>query len=83
MFFKKEKMVFGPISVMFFFIIAFLSGSIEMNYCAITTSNNYSCYMSTVNYPELMWINAGLAIVSMIYLILYYFTTFTKFGKAE
>lgn len=67
MFFKEEKYVFGIISVIFFFTMAFLSGDIDLNYCGLMGNDTYSCHTVTTHYPELMWINSGLAVISIIY----------------
>jgi len=69
MFFKDEKYIFGPVSMIFFFVMAFLSGDVDLHYCAITSADAYSCYTATEHYPELMWINAGIGVISLIYTI--------------
>jgi len=71
MFFRSEKFVFGSIAAMFFFVMAFLSGDVDLHYCAITSADAYSCYTATEHYPELMWINAGIGLISVIYMILF------------
>lgn len=73
MFFKEAKYVYGIISMVFFFMMAFLSADIDLNYCAITSEDAYSCHTVTENYPELMYINAGIGTISLIYVLVYSF----------
>lgn len=80
MFFRQEKYVYGILSVVFFFMMAFLSADVDLHYCAITSADAYSCQTVTEHYPELMWINAGLGIISLIYTLVFSFYVERGFG---
>ena len=77
-FIRPERYLFAIFSMVLFSILLFASFNIEINYCGLTTSNEYSCHKESFNDLSLVALNLGLALVSLVYMIVCSFDFFKR-----